>query len=147
MNRMFFVNKYHQLNFEFLQHLFPSSYNDLEYKSACYITAVPMIFSKIDDVVHGFESPLDWITDYHSKYMKQFNDESNEEYEERINVNVEYDLTFSMQELGRLGLNLFNGYDHFNLMSCIKTLDEENILVLKTAIDIRLGLFKKHKHE
>jgi hypothetical protein len=46
-----------------------------------------------------------------------------------------------MVQLGKFTLNMWNSYDHFNLMDCIGSLDENNYNVLKCAIDMRLGKF------
>lgn len=86
-------------------------------------------------------TPLDWFIDWQKKNYQQEADETDEDYQERVEEAnyVDYDLTSSMQQLGKLGLNLWNGYDYFNLMDCLGSLDGNNIKVLKTAIDVRLG--------
>jgi len=51
---------------------------------------------------------------------------------------VNYDLSSSMQQMGRLALNLWGGYERFNLMDCLGSVDDINLLVVKQAIDIRI---------
>lgn len=138
---MFYINKEHENHYRYLLELFPVAKMSVEYQVACYITAVPTIFSKIDKNIEGYEYPLDWINNWHDKYTEKEEFESDVDYLERSNINIDYDLSFSMQELGRLALNLFNRYENFNLMTCLNSLDDNNIEVLKTAIDIRLGKY------
>lgn len=141
---MNFINDEHNKNFDYLLQVFPQANADLEYQVSCYITSVPMIFLKIQDKISDYEYPLDWLVYYQ---MKEEHEEGNieddlDDFELQMLEKVDYDLTFSMKQLGRLGLNLFNGYDYFNLMDCINSLDDKHVFVLKTAIDIRTGAFK-----
>lgn len=139
MENVFFVSEEHRNNFDLMQRTFPVAYNDPEYQSVCYISALPMLFYKFEDEIQGYDVPAEWIIKWQMKYLKQEEDESDEEYEERTSVDVNYDLTSSMQQLGKLALNLFNGYEYFNLMDCLGSLDDINVKVLKSAIDVRLG--------
>jgi len=141
MEKIYFLDEEHKKNFKRLQFKFPASFDDPEYRSACYISAVPMLFYKYEDYIDDMATPLDWFIDWQKKNYQQEEDESDEDYQERVEEAnyVDYDLTSSMQQLGKLGLNLWNGYDYFNLMDCLGALDSDNIKVLKTAIDIRLG--------
>lgn len=142
MENVFFVNEDHRENFEFMQQSFPISYGDTEYQSACYISSLPMLFNKFKNEIQDYDVPTDWIIKWQMKYLKQDDNETDEEYEERTHIDVTFDLTSSMQHLGKLALNLFNGYEYFNLMDCLSSLDDNNVKVLKSAIDIRLGALK-----
>lgn len=144
MNNIYFSDDLHQQNYEKMKERFPSALKDTEYQAACYIAAAPMLFYKIEDRLHEFESPVDWMIYWQCKNLPKDEDETGEEYQERINIgaNVNYDLTPSMQHMGNLALNLWNGYEHFNLMYCLQSIDYENYKILKCAMDIRLGFFK-----
>jgi len=143
MEDVFFLNDEHRKNFDLMQRAFPVAYSDPEYQSACYISALPMLFYKFEEEIQDYDVPTEWIIKWQMKYLEQEENESDEEYEERTNIDVNFDLTSSMQHLGKLALNLFNGYEYFNLMDCLSSLDDENVKVLKSAIDIRLGLLKR----
>lgn len=137
-----FLDNNHKENYERLQALFPVSLQDMEYQSACYVSSMPLLFSKFEKEVESYDTPLDWIINWQMKYLPQEEHESDEAFEERTDIGVDYDLTSSMQQLGNLALNLFNGYDYFNLMDCLGSLDDKNVEVLKIAIDVRLGHYK-----
>lgn len=143
MANLFFINDEHRENFDLMQRAFPVSYSDLEYKSACYISALPMIFYKFSHEIYDYDVPIDWMINWQKKHLPQEHDESNEMFAERTQIEVNYDLTHSMQELGKLALNLFNRYEYFNLMDCLNSLDDVNVDVLKVAIDVRLGKCKE----
>jgi len=143
MENVFFISDEHRDNFDFLQSVFPVALGDPEYQSACYISALPMIFNKFKGEINQYDTPLDWIINWQMKHFEQGEDELDEDYEERTQVDVSYDLTSSMQQLGQLGLNLFNSYDYFNMMDCLNSLDDKNVKVFKAAIDIRLGILKR----
>lgn len=140
---MYFVDEQHEENYRKMEDLFPKALYSKEYQSACYISATPFIFRKIEDKVSHFSSPVRWIYNWEDRYLPKQDDETDEEYEERMNIEVDYDLTSSMQQLGKLALNLWNGYEDFNLMDCLGSVDHENFLVVKQAIDIRTGYVSK----
>ena len=56
------------------------------------------------------------------------------------NEYIDDSVLYSMMQLGRLALNLWTSYDDFNLMECLKSLDEDNMHVARCAIDVRMGL-------
>lgn len=143
---LYFTDELHKQNYDLLLKQFPLATKDVERQVGCYISAVPMIFFKIKDKISDYKYPLDWLVYFQ---MKEDYEEGNidedelDDFEKYMIEKVDYHLTFSMKQLGRLGLNLFNGYDNFNLMDCINSLDDKNIFVLKTAIDVRLGEHKE----
>jgi len=136
MKGIFFVDKEHEANYRELERLYPAALTSKEYQAACYIFATPMIFSKFEDM--EFTSPVRWIYDWEDKYLPQGTDETDEAYEERTSVEANYDLSSSMQQMGRLALNLWGGYERFNLRDCLASVDDKNILVVRQAIDIRI---------
>lgn len=136
MGKVFFIDEQHENNYKKLQARYPESLYSKEYQAACYIFATPMIFSKFEDM--EFSSPVRWIYDWEDKYLPQGTDETDEAYEERTNIEANYDLSSSMQQMGKLALNLWGGYEHFNLMDCLASVDDKNILVVRQAIDIRI---------
>lgn len=142
MQQLTFIDGHHENNYQILKEAFPLALKDVEYQGACYISALPMLFSKFKNEIEGYETPLEWIINWQMKNHFKDEEETEEEYQERIQVEVNYDLTSSMIQMGRLALNLFNGYEYFNLMDCLNSLDNKNVEVLKTAIDIRLGEYK-----
>ena len=136
---MYFVDDQHELNFKQLLFRWQIARNNPEYKVACYITSVPIIFEKIKDYIGTSDTPVEWIWDWEwahtlSKLPEYAEDEEPEESE------IPYDLTSSMVQLGKLALNLWNGYEHFNLMRCIEVLDEEHYKIVKCAMDMRIGI-------
>lgn len=140
---IYFVDEEHQRNFERILFRWPAGKKNTEYMPACYILAVPMIFEKVEDMIDDFENPVDWIWRWEWKYtlskLPEYQDASDDEEEDN---NIPYDLTGSMVQLGRLALNMWNSYEHFNLMHCIASLDEDNYEVLKCAMDMRMGAFR-----
>lgn len=144
MVTILFVDEQHQKNYELMKRLFPSAISSTEYQAACYISAIPLVFYKFEKHIGEFGSPVDWIINWNCRYLSQFEDETDEEYQERINISVDYDLTNSMQQLGRLALNLWNGYEHFNLMDSLDSVDEVYYQIIKQAMDIRMG-YKQDK--
>ncbi|MYL35420.1 hypothetical protein GLW08_21295 [Pontibacillus yanchengensis] len=142
-NSIYFLDKDHESNFKELLMKWPHARTgDTEYQTACYILSVPNIFGKVKHLYfeEGEENPIEWIARWEEAYTLPELEEDFEDDEESIEP--DYDLTHSMVQLGRLAYNLFNGYEHFNLMHCIASLDEEHYKVLKCALDMRLGYYK-----
>lgn len=139
MTKIYFVDEQHEENYRNMKEMFPKALYSKEYQSACYISSTPIIFSKFEDKVSNFSDPVCWIYSWEDRYLPKQCNETNEEYEERTNVGIDYDLTSSMQQMGKLALNLWNGYANFNLMDCLDSVDYENYLVVKQAINIRMG--------
>jgi hypothetical protein len=137
MSEIYFVNDHHQLNFKRVLLKWNVGKQDREYQTACYILAVPMIFEKVEPYIGLFENPVDWIWQWEWKNTLS----KLPEYQEEEPADLPYDLTGSMVQLGKFALNMWNGYEHFNLMDSIASLDSENYNVLKCAMDMRLGLF------
>ena len=137
MTAIYFINKQHEINFKRVLLKWNVAKVDAEYSTACYILSVPMIFDKVENYIAGFESPISWINSYEWQHtlskLEEYKDFKDDEVEE-----IKYDLTHSMVQLGKFALNMWNGYEHFNLLDCIASLDEQNYKVLKCAMDIRL---------
>lgn len=144
MTNIKFVDEQHEQNYKKMIEIYPTALVSTEYQAACYVAATPLVFYKFEDQLSEFSSPVDWIIYWQNKYSSQGEDEKDEDYQERINIEVDvnYDLTSSMKQLGKLALNLWNGYDEFNLMHCLTVLDDKHFLVIKQAIDIRMGFHK-----
>lgn len=142
---MYFVNDEHRFNYERMKGHFPVALKDTEYQVACYITAAPLYFYKFENKLDDFDSPLDWIIKYQCKYNPKGDDESLEDFEERKQEGeafVDYDLSASMQEIGKFALNLFNSWNESNLMDCLGSLDEINYRMVRCALDVRMGYYK-----
>ncbi|MBQ0139387.1 MAG: DUF2538 family protein [Kurthia sp.] len=127
----YFRNTEHALNFMQTLLMWPEVRSDCQYRAASYILSVPMIYAKV--CKYTSEKPTDWIMQWETAYNEDFRKENgiNEKYE------VPFTLSSSMVQLGRLALNLFDGYEHFNLMDCLSSVDEHNYKVVKCAMDIR----------
>lgn len=136
MPGIYFVNKQHEVNFKRTLLKWNNAKNNTEYGAACYILSLPIIFEKVEKYIGEFENPVSWIFPYEWKHTisKLEEYELDEEMEEKI----PYDLTSSMVQLGKFAMNMWNGYEHFNLLDCISSLDEENYKVMKCAMDMRL---------
>lgn len=130
---MYFIDKEHENNFLETLVRFPNAKNNSEYKSACYILAVPMIFNKFQSNLGELESPISWILQWENQFKLTDEEKIFENYEP-----PKFDLTNSMVQLGKLAFNLWNGYDDFNLLDCISKLDAAHYPVVKTAMDIRM---------
>jgi len=81
---MDFISREHERNFKELKLRFHS--NDVEYNSACYITAVPMIFDKVSSYILGeADSPVVWIYAWEERCLPQYQyeDEFDHEFEQR----------------------------------------------------------------
>lgn len=137
INNIPFINEKHKDNFTILSTYWMRALTDVEYQSALYIMATPFIFDKVSKHLKEFESPCDWIWRWEWNYNIE-----HEEGEEVEKSNIPYDLTSSMVQLGKLALNLWNGYGGFNMLDCLNVLDKENEKVFYNAIKIRLGAFK-----
>lgn len=134
MAELYFVNEQHEKNFEKTLEKWPKAKNDSEYKSSCYILSVPSIYEKVEALIPDFEYPTDWIW----RWEYAYNSKLRESLGVTKEIDVDYDLTGAMVELGRLALNLWNSYEHFNLMDCISSLDAKNYKVFQYAIAIRM---------
>lgn len=139
MNDIYFIDEKHKDNYEKTLLKWKLALKDTEYQSACYILSVPMIFEKVENVYLDFESPVSWIWQWEWYYT--ISQQKGYEEEDR-GKEPAIDLTSSMVQLGKFALNMWNGYDNFNLRNCISTLDSEHYEVLKCAIDIRMGSYK-----
>lgn len=134
MNGIYFVNEQHERNFKETLIRWPVAQKDSEYRAACYILSVPMIYEKVSSLIPTFEKPVDWIWNWETAY--------NNELRKRLDITeklkVSYDLTGSMVALGKLALNLWNNYEYFNLLDSISNLDSDNYNVMICAINIRM---------
>lgn len=134
MSGIYFINEQHERNFKETLIKWSMAKSDAEYRSACYILSVPMIYEKVESLIPAFEKPVDWIWQWETAYSSELR----ESLEITEMLNVGYDLTSSMIGLGKLALNLWNSYPHFNFLNCISSLDAENYNVMICAIDIRM---------
>lgn len=140
---IYFVDDQHVQNFETCRLRWRVSMTNTEYLTACYILAVPVIFEKVGHMITEFKTPVDWIWRWEWRYTLSKLPEYQEDQEEDEELpEIPYDLTGSMVGLGRFALNMWNSYEHFNLMNCMGRLDEENYRVLKCAMDMRMGVFR-----
>lgn len=141
-NELFFVDEKHRRNFEATLQRWPQGRRDMEYMTTCYILAVPMIFEKVGHMLYEFKRPVDWIWRWEYRYTISQLPEYQEDSEEDELPEIPYDLTGSMVSLGRFALNMWNSYEHFNLMRAMSQLDGDNYQVLKCAMDMRVGVYK-----
>ncbi|MEK5081073.1 DUF2538 family protein [Solibacillus sp. FSL W7-1436] len=132
-----FLDSEHEENYDLLLEKWPLAKNDKEYASALYILAIPMIFKKIQNRYHAFETPIDWIFDYECKFSEDAYTLFGVTEEEQERYVIDYDLTDSMKHLGRLAMHLWNGYKGFHLLQCINTLEPKYIVAMNQAIIIR----------
>jgi Protein of unknown function (DUF2538). len=118
LNQAMFIDENHRENFEKVVERWDLG-NTNEYLQAMYILAVPLVFESVGHDLLEFESPIDWIWDY--------------EHSEEPN----YYLSSGAVHLGKLALNLWNGYENFNLNRALAVLDINNVQVIINAIQIR----------
>lgn len=136
--RMFeFINKEHESNFDQLLKKWSQAEKDKEYCAATYILALPIIFEKFKTMYENFESPVTWIADYEYKYNDNVAKLFELSQDERDAILIDYDLTSSMQHLGRLAMHLFNGYKEFHMLDCISSLDIDHYYAFTQALTIR----------
>jgi len=146
MDRIYFVDKQHELNFKRVLLKWNVGKRDTEYQTACYILSLPMIFEKVEEDITSYEYPTSWIWQY-----LEWNNEYNEEWDrydkhpdyEKWMAKKPFDLTGAMVQLGKFSLNMWNSYKDFNLMDCIGALDTNNYNVVKCAMDMRMGAFRE----
>jgi hypothetical protein len=145
MDEIYFINEKHKVNFKKTLVRWNVARIDPEYMTACYIMSIPMIFDKVGQQIGEYEQPTDWILkyfDWREEYQEEWRnddeDQSSPEYEAWLERQP-FDLTNSMIQLGRLALNLWNGYSEFNLLDCMNSLDDKHYLALICAINIRRG--------
>lgn len=146
---MYFVNDAHQSNYYKLLEFY-HSVNDPEYKSLCYILALPEIYNRTNGKF-GEEGPMEWMYKFQDKEVEVediFTKEKNviieriyEEDESGNGIETEAYSTLSSgyRKLILLGANLFNSsYDDFNLCDALRTWDNELIKVYQQAVLVRL---------
>lgn len=121
MTLTYFMDVEHEDNFYMTLDRWTSNKNDPYYQAACYVLALPFIFEKFKQKLPDFDTPVDWIYDY----LDAEEDSK------------PYDLTGSMVQLGKLALNLWNGYNDFNLHHCVSSVDDRVYKCIKAAMDIR----------
>lgn len=112
---MYFTDDQHEANFIKLVHHYHAN-NDPEYKSACYILAVPEIWSK-----HGGktgENPFDWT----------------KKSDHRVAA-----LSSAYALLVKLGRNLFNSRNQFNLCDALGTWGDTCFKIYRQAVEIRIN--------
>ena len=124
MNSIFFIDEQHSINFKKVLLRWNVGKTNMEYQTACYILAIPMIFEKVEKYIGSFESPIDWIWFWEFKYTLSKLPEYQGDLEDM--QDVPYDLSGSMVQLGKFALNMWNGYKHFNLCDCMNSLDEQH---------------------
>lgn len=139
---IYFVDEQHQENFERALERWPRARINEEYMPACYILSVPMIFEKVERILHTFEYPVSWIWQWEWKYFLSKLPEYQDNEDESEEIEIRYDLTGSMVQMGKFALNMWNGYEHFNMRDCITCLDGENYKVVKCALDMRMGKYR-----
>lgn len=146
---MYFVNDAHQSNYYKLVEFY-HSVNDPEYKSLCYILALPEIYNRTNGKF-GDEGPMEWMYKFQDRkvekedyFTKEKRDIIERIYEKDENGNgVETDtystLSSGYRKLILLGANLFNSnYDDFNLCNALGTWGNELIKVYQQAVLVRL---------
>ncbi len=89
MNGIYFVSEQHEKNFKETLIKWPYAEGDAEYKSACYILSVPMIYEKVEKLIPTYKQPVDWIW----KWEVAYNAELREKLEITEDSTVDYDLT------------------------------------------------------
>ncbi|XRG80736.1 DUF2538 family protein [Rossellomorea sp. GAMAL-10_SWC] len=92
---MYFICPEHENNYEFLLKYFKNDHKD--YKKACYVAAIPIIFNRID-FTERINGPFDW-------YFKKEN--SNLVYSLNDGEGTNY--------LVDLGLHFWSGHNPFHL--------------------------------
>lgn len=119
---MYFVNIGHQRNFILLQKKFTKIETNKEYRSCCYIAALPDIFTcfVLDKQVNG---PFDWYFECLA-------------HGESKSGSVA-PLTGQTIRLVELALNLWNGHWSVDLSDGLDTWDHDVYQVALQAIDLR----------
>ncbi|MEC0182315.1 DUF2538 family protein [Paenibacillus peoriae] len=146
---VYFVNETHQSNFYKLVQFY-HSVNDPEYKSLCYILALPEIHNRTNGKF-GEEGPMEWMYKFQDKEVEVEDlltkeksviiDRIYEEDERGNGIETEAYSTLSSgyRKLILLGVNLFNSsYDDFNLCDALGTWGNELIKVYQQAVLVRL---------
>lgn len=144
MSGIYFIDDDHKMNYQRVLFKWPSAMSNLEYQTACYILAVPLIYKKVEKLIDDFKYPVDWIWRWEYKYTLP--NDTNYCHKGDDVKKPPYDLTNSMVQLGKLALNMWNGYEHFNLLNCITRLDNDNYRVAMCAINMRMGHFRREQH-
>lgn len=116
MNDIWFMNEQHKNNYKELSVRFPNVADDLEYASACYLAAVPVVFESfsISEVEQG---PFDWF----------FNEV--EEGSIRLHKLTDYMGDYYLVEAGA---HFWNGYE-FRLKNAVYFWTEEYFKVFTQA--------------
>lgn len=143
---MYFVDQDHEKNFTILLNRF-SAHKDPEYKTACYVVALPEIWNTIGGETG--EYPFSWVEN------EKYDEEQAKKWEEikytwrakesKIDRTVispyskEFDMLSSgYQKIVLAAGNLFNsGWNEFNLMDSLGTWGDELFSVFLQAITIR----------
>ena len=142
---MYFVTDEHKNNFEMLVEFYKAE-QDLEYKSACYVLALPEIYNKVNGKFG--ERPFDWMYKFEEKEVE----EDFWTKEKRIVIDRVYELDENGEELEsqaygylssgyrkivQLAQNLFNSSNEFNLCDALGTWGDDLFQVYQQAVLLR----------
>jgi len=132
MNDLYFKNEDHTLNYRKLTYLFPKASLCSKMRSVIYITALPEIYNHVSPLLEDYQTPIDWMLDWI-------------EIKNSVDAGLihpsflPFELSTSVEQLGNFALHLWNGTESFNLMNCLQSIDDKNLLLcLIEAISIRI---------
>lgn len=149
---MYFKNENHEENFKYLtESVFPYSENDVEYRSMCYIMALPEIFVRCitDPLFKDF--PFLWIVDYVDRTTVVQDDGGEvkhldfETIKDSDGIEVDSEkynsLSYGYKLVLELGQNLFNSSQNdFNLTKSFNAWDESLMNCFYQVLEIRFGM-------
>lgn len=144
---MYFVNDEHESNFVMLVQLYKAD-RDPEYKTACYVLALPDIYRKTGG--RFGENPFDWVykfaetkeerEDYFTKEKYTLIDRQYETDKDGKELHSEAYGVLSSSErcIVDLGMNLFTGSTEFNLAAALGTWGDSLFKVYQQSVQIRI---------
>lgn len=143
---MYFVNEEHENNYAMLVQLYKAA-GDQDYKTACYVLALPEIHNKVNGKFG--EYPFDWMYRFETINKEEEDFWTKEKYivAERVyEQNAEGKEIFSdaygwlssgHRQLVHMAANLFNSSNEFNLCEALSIWGDELFRIYQQAVLIR----------
>lgn len=150
---LYFINEYHEENYEKMLKDFPQATEYSDYRCAIYVISLPEIYRKINGKTGRY--PFIWVDAVEEVLTTRYNAETGEEY---LSYNIKvlreredgspdysdayYSLSSSYQSIVKLGEELFGGmYKGFELMDAIADYDDRLYKVFMLVLKIRRGKY------
>lgn len=148
---LYFIDEFHEKNYEILLKKFPQAQKSSEYECAIYVVSLPEIFEKIEG--HPGQYPFSWVKAQEEIERIEYDKEN----DERIVVSdvkilranedgtadfsdAYYSLSSSYQSIVTLGLELYgNTNEGFQILDAISNYDDNLYKAFMQLLSLRKG--------